>query len=99
MGAPSTGTISPGGLTYREARFICFILAKTGCLCSMDIAEINTQILQGAVAGHPNEVITKSCSKNKKVKSDVLNELEKNPSVTLRIGWDLILSALGETTI
>jgi len=97
--APSTGTISPGGLTYREARFICFVLSKTGCLCSMDLAEINTQILQGALAGHPDEVITKNCSNSRKMNPNVLNELEKNPSLTLRIGWDLILSALGETII
>lgn len=97
--APSTGTISPGGLTYREARFICFALAKTGRLCSMDLAEINTQILQGAMAGHPDKVLTKSCSSLKKLNPNVLNELEGNPSNTLRMGWDLILSALGETIL
>jgi len=97
--APSTGTISPGGLSYREARFICFVLAKTGCLCSMDLAEINTQILQGALAGHPSEVITKNCWRMKRIDEYIWKQLEKNPQITLRIGWDLILSALGDSII
>merc|ERR1712083_548181 len=39
--APGTGTCSRGGLSYREAHFICDRLAETGRLGSMDLVEIN----------------------------------------------------------
>lgn len=38
---PATGTPVPGGITYREARFICETLAETNLLSSMDLMEIN----------------------------------------------------------
>jgi len=41
---PSTGTRVAGGLTYREACFVCESLAATHRLVSMDITEFNPQI-------------------------------------------------------
>ena len=48
--APSTGTVVPGGLTYREAHYICEAAAASGALCSMDMVEINPEL------GSPEEV-------------------------------------------
>jgi arginase len=42
--APSTGTRVSGGLTYREAYFLCEVAAESGLLASMDLAEVNPQI-------------------------------------------------------
>lgn len=42
--APGTGTKSKGGLTYREARYLCEELARTNLLGSMDIVEVNTDL-------------------------------------------------------
>lgn len=44
MYAPSTGTRVNGGLTYREAYYICEIAAETGMLASMDLVEVNPAI-------------------------------------------------------
>jgi len=41
---PSTGTKVAGGLTYREANYVCEVLAETGRLVSMDITEFNPTI-------------------------------------------------------
>jgi len=41
---PSTGTKVAGGLTYREANFVCEILAESGRLVSMDLTEFNPSI-------------------------------------------------------
>lgn len=48
--APSTGTAVPGGLTYREAHYICEAAAASGALCSMDMVEVNPEL------GSPEEV-------------------------------------------
>jgi arginase len=42
--APSTGTKVGGGLTLREANFVCESLADTQRLTSMDMVEINTTL-------------------------------------------------------
>ncbi len=39
--APSTGTRVGGGLSYREAYYVCESLADTGLLASMDLVEVN----------------------------------------------------------
>lgn len=39
--APSTGTRVAGGLSYREAYYICEEVARSGCLASMDLVEVN----------------------------------------------------------
>jgi len=40
----STGTRVKGGLTYREACFICEAVAETGLLVGVDIVEVNPAI-------------------------------------------------------
>jgi len=42
--APHTGTAVRGGLTFREANYICEALAETGCLTSMELVEVNPMI-------------------------------------------------------
>lgn len=44
MYAPSTGTRVSGGLTYREAYYICEMAAETGKLASMDLVEVNPEL-------------------------------------------------------
>jgi len=39
--APGVGFPIPGGLSYREAHFACELLAETGKITSMDVAEVN----------------------------------------------------------
>lgn len=39
--AGSTGTPVQGGLTFREAHYICESIAETGCLVGLDIMEVN----------------------------------------------------------
>jgi arginase len=46
MFAPSTGTRVAGGLTYREAYYVCEALAETKCLSSMDMVEVNPKLNQ-----------------------------------------------------
>jgi len=41
---PSTGTPVRGGLTYREARYLCERVCETGQLVSMDIVEVNPKL-------------------------------------------------------
>ena len=41
--APSTGTKVGGGLTFREAHFICETLADTRRLTSMDMVEVRQE--------------------------------------------------------
>lgn len=47
----ATGTPVRGGLTFREATFICESVAETGCLVSMDLVEVNPSIRQDGTAG------------------------------------------------
>ncbi|GAB5033585.1 arginase [Nannochloropsis oceanica] len=42
--APSTGTRVAGGLSYREAYYICEEVAHSGCLASMDLVEVNPSL-------------------------------------------------------
>jgi len=41
---PSTGTSVFGGLSYREARFICESVYDTGLLVGMDVTEVNPSL-------------------------------------------------------
>eukprot|EP00455_Lapot_gusevi_P002333 TRINITY_DN1091_c0_g1_i3.p1 TRINITY_DN1091_c0_g1~~TRINITY_DN1091_c0_g1_i3.p1 ORF type:complete len:354 (+),score=111.54 TRINITY_DN1091_c0_g1_i3:74-1063(+) len=45
--APSTGTVVRGGLTDREAHYICEATCETGLLGSMDIVEVNPILAPG----------------------------------------------------
>jgi arginase len=42
--APSTGTTVHGGLTFREANYVCEAMAETGRLGSMDLVELNPHV-------------------------------------------------------
>lgn len=42
--APSTGTPVRGGLTFREAHYICETIAETDLLVSLDLMEVNPSI-------------------------------------------------------
>ncbi|EGR30304.1 hypothetical protein IMG5_135700 [Ichthyophthirius multifiliis] len=42
--APGTGTKSKGGLTYREAHYICRSAAESGKLVSMELVEVNPNL-------------------------------------------------------
>ena len=48
--APSTGTRVAGGLTYREAYFICESLAHSKLLASMDVVEVNPSLYGMGIA-------------------------------------------------
>lgn len=39
--APGTGTVVPGGLSYREAQLCMEMIADTGLLASLDVMEVN----------------------------------------------------------
>jgi len=42
--APATGTRVKGGLSYREAHYVCEAAAETGLLTSMDMVEVNPKL-------------------------------------------------------
>lgn len=42
--APSTGTLVRGGLTWREAHYICEAVFESGALASMDMVEVNPSL-------------------------------------------------------
>uniref|UniRef100_H2Z512 Arginase n=1 Tax=Ciona savignyi TaxID=51511 RepID=H2Z512_CIOSA len=42
--APSTGTKVRGGLSYREAMYVCEEVARTGSLSVMDLVEVNPEL-------------------------------------------------------
>jgi arginase len=44
--APGTGTCSRGGLSLREAHYICEMLSRTNNLVSMDLVEVNPRLDQ-----------------------------------------------------
>ena len=78
--APGTGTCARGGLTYREAHYICEELALTDRLVGLDLVEVNP-LLDGPPAAarmHGDDPSVKPCS----------------PTVELAVG--LALSALGK---
>jgi len=48
--APSTGTAVRGGLTYREANYICEAVGDTDCLVALDVVELNVNLEQSSAA-------------------------------------------------
>ena len=48
--APSTGTVVRGGLSFREAHYVCEAVSESGQLASMDIVEVNPMLSRGAGA-------------------------------------------------
>lgn len=45
--APSTGTVVRGGLSFREAHFVAEAISDSGNLASMDIVEVNPNLVPG----------------------------------------------------
>ncbi|CAD7934088.1 unnamed protein product [Amoebophrya sp. A120] len=86
--APGTGTCARGGLTYREAHYICEELALTRRLVSMDLVEINPVI----------DTLS-DYSKKLKMHGDLDVLIGKHVSPTVRLGTELVLSALGQATM
>ncbi|KAJ8600763.1 hypothetical protein CTAYLR_006101 [Chrysophaeum taylorii] len=48
--APATGTVVRGGLSFREAHYVCEAVWETGALGSMDIVEVNDGLTDAAQA-------------------------------------------------
>ncbi|CAD7933259.1 unnamed protein product [Amoebophrya sp. A25] len=80
--APGTGTCARGGLSYREAHYICEELALTRRLVSMDLVEINPVIDTVAEPGIHGD-------------DPDMGQV----SGTVRLGTELVLSALGLSTM
>ncbi|CUT98716.1 Arginase-1 [Echinococcus multilocularis] len=64
--ASCTGTPVPGGLSLEEGKYICKVLAQTGHLRSMVLAEVNTSL------GSPKEAKTTVNSAVELIKSALL---------------------------
>eukprot|EP00916_Digyalum_oweni_P021458 GHVL01035640.1.p1 GENE.GHVL01035640.1~~GHVL01035640.1.p1 ORF type:complete len:290 (+),score=42.37 GHVL01035640.1:253-1122(+) len=81
MVAPGTGTKARGGLSFREARYICEALSETDVLASMDLVEINPDLdEQSMETVHGDSPIISS-----------------NASPTVRLGIELVAAALGKS--
>ena len=76
--APSTGTAVSGGLSYREAHYVCEAVSETGLLGSLDLVEINP-LLDSVAGGEPGG--------------------RRQGDATVRLGVELIASALGKSTL
>ena len=81
--APSTGTAVMGGLSYREAHFVCETAAESGLLGSMDITEVNPLLDWRAAHG---STTTGTMTTG-------------GPAATITLAVELIASALGKTII
>jgi len=94
--APSTGTVADGGISLREAHFICEFLANTNCLTSMDMAEVNPSIILGAPAHGHDQIKTHKLpfKKSSVVDLTVPECVENYDYSTLDLSWKLIESAL-----
>jgi len=83
MIAPGTGTLARGGLTYREAHYICETVYATGRLVAMDMVEINPKL----------DPVSDKC--------DTMHgddpDMAPHAGPTVKLGVDLICSALGKT--
>ncbi|MBN9392590.1 MAG: arginase [Chloroflexi bacterium] len=63
--APGTGTLVKGGLTYREAHAILEMVAETGLLTSLDLAEVNPELdLNGQTTALGVELIASALGKS-----------------------------------
>eukprot|EP00804_Cyclotella_cryptica_P025633 CCRYP_002853-RA/>CCRYP_002853-RA protein AED:0.10 eAED:0.10 QI:861/1/1/1/1/0.85/7/742/174 len=54
--APATGTAVRGGLTWREAHFVCEHVVKSGALASAEIVELNATLSDGQGASETIEL-------------------------------------------
>jgi len=81
--APGTGTKCRGGLTYREAHYICEHLYATGRLVSMDLVEINAALEKPvSEVFHGDE-----------------EGISPAAGITVALGMGLVCSAVGKVTI
>jgi len=81
--APGTGTLARGGLTYREAHYICEAVHATGRLVAMDMVEINPSldpVQPDGTVMHGDDP-----------------DMAAMAGPTVKLGVDLICSALGKT--
>ncbi len=63
--APGTGTLVKGGLTYREAHTILEMVAETGLLTSLDLAEVNPELdINGQTTALGIELIASALGKS-----------------------------------
>ncbi len=63
--APGTGTLVKGGLTYREAHTILEMIAESGRLTSLDLAEVNPELdLNGQTTALGVELIASALGKS-----------------------------------
>ncbi len=89
--APGTGTKCRGGLSYREAMYICSRLAESGKLGSMDLVEINPTLDIKEVNGR--------CGFLHSADSDVCHRpiglIKEDATRTVRLGIELIGAAIG----
>jgi len=92
--APSTGTIADGGISLREAHFICEFLSNTGCLTSMDLAEVNPSIIYGAPAHGDGVKLHELPFKTSDVGLTVPECVKDYDYRTLDLSWKLIESIL-----
>jgi len=104
MVAPGTGTLARGGISYREAHFICERMAETGRLTSMDLVEINPMLdTEDSSPGPPSEdTRTRKPSMKHSLSSQRMHGDDPridHESVTVRLGVEIVCSALGRTTL
>lgn len=90
--APSTGTAVPGGLSYREAHYLCEAAAETGLLGSMDVVEVNPLLRPDAAAGHAASGAAPARSVPPAADGGA-------PNATVALAVELVASALGKTIL
>lgn len=91
--APHTGTAVRGGLTYREAHFVAEAIAETNMLGSMDLVEVNPQIVESSGGGDGGIVMGEAAAAA--AKTDQQQQEEGGLLPTVELGLALIASALG----
>ena len=84
--APGTGTRARGGLTYREAHYVCERIHAAGNLASMDMVEVNPSLDEAVL-----------CAGGGVMHGDMANITTSLP--TVRLALELIASALGKTIL
>lgn len=111
--APATGTAVPGGLSYREAHYLVEEVAATRLLTSMDMVEVNPQLLTFAphsgFDAQEGPLVKTSVSKylppDGKKKKTVWKAASNVPGaisgseLTVRSAVDFISSALGRAIL
>ena len=97
--APGTGTRARGGLTYRESHYICEALAATGRLVGMDIVEINPELDVNFDDDSPRGVSSSTAESKHNSLMHGDSSLINTNLPTVRLGIELVASALGKTIL